>query len=141
VHTPGPAPIVLAEPGQVEQIVMNLVVNARDAMPDGGTIAITADIVRLDAAAVARYPDLRPGDFARIAVQDTGTGIDLEHQRHVFEPFFTTKDPSRGGGLGLSIVYGIATEAGGTVTLTSAPGYGATFEVLMPVPKLKLSGS
>jgi signal transduction histidine kinase len=136
IETPGPPPFVRAEPGQIEQVLLNLVVNARDAMPDGGTIDIVAEAVELPEPAILAYPDLMAGRYARIVVRDTGVGIDPETQRHVFEPFFTTKDPDKGTGLGLSIVYGIAKEAGGTVTFSSmstGPSRGTTFEVLLPI--------
>jgi two-component system cell cycle sensor histidine kinase/response regulator CckA len=135
LHTPGPAPLVRIEPGQIEQVVMNLVVNARDAVPEGGTINVYADIVAVDAQTMARYPAVVPGSYARIAVRDTGVGIDPEIERHVFEPFFTTKDPAKGTGLGLSIVYGIAKHAGGGVTFSSTPGQGTIFEVLLPLAR------
>jgi PAS domain S-box-containing protein len=133
MHTPGPPPIVRAEAGQIEQVVMNLVVNARDAVADGGTIDVTVDTITIRAEDLPRYPELRPGAWARIAVHDTGTGIAPELQRHVFEPFFSTKDPAKGSGLGLSIVYGIAKEAGGTVTFATAVNQGTTFEVFLPL--------
>jgi two-component system cell cycle sensor histidine kinase/response regulator CckA len=135
LHTPGPAPLVRIEPGQIEQVVMNLVVNARDAVPEGGTINVYADIVTVDAQTMSRYPAVVPGAYARIAVRDTGAGIDPEIERHVFEPFFTTKDPAKGTGLGLSIVYGIAKHAGGGVTFSSTPGQGTIFEVLLPLAR------
>ena len=131
--TPGLRPLVKIAGGQLDQVMLNLLVNARDAMPEGGTIDVTIDILVLDAAALARYPGLRPGRYAHIAVQDSGTGIRAEDQPHVFEPFFTTKDPGKGTGLGLSIVYGIAKDAGGTVTFTTTPGEGTTFNVLLPL--------
>jgi len=124
---------VRMEPGQLEQVLMNLVVNARDAMPGGGSIDIIVEPVSLDERTVLRYPGLPAGDYARIAVRDTGTGITPEQQPHVFEPFFTTKSPSKGTGLGLSIIYGIAKENGGIVTFTTAPNDGTTFEVLLPL--------
>jgi PAS domain S-box-containing protein len=124
---------VQMEPGQLEQVLMNLVVNARDAMADGGTIDITIESVSLDERAVLRYQGIRSGNYARIAVRDTGAGIDPELQAHVFEPFFTTKGPSKGTGLGLSIIYGIAKENGGAVTFATAPNEGTTFEVLLPL--------
>ena len=140
LHTPGPAPLVRIEPGQIEQVVMNLVVNARDAVPEGGTINVYADIVSVDAQTSARYPTVVPGSYARIAVRDTGAGIDPGIERHVFEPFFTTKDPAKGTGLGLSIVYGIAKHAGGAVTFSSTPGEGTIFEVLFPIARPAESG-
>jgi len=109
------------------------VINARDAMPDGGTLEIRVDSFSLDERNAARYPGLPPYRYARIAVQDSGVGMNAELRSHVFEPFFTTKEASKGTGLGLSIVYSIAKEAGGTVTCVSAPGKGTTFEVLLPV--------
>ena len=133
ITTPG-APIqVRIEPGQLEQVLMNLVVNARDAMPGGGTIDVRVETVTLDERGVLRYPGISDGAFARIAVTDTGDGIPPDMQPHLFEPFFTTKDPSKGTGLGLSIVYGIAKEAGGTVSFSTAPQEGTTFEVLLPL--------
>jgi PAS domain S-box-containing protein len=130
LHTPGPPPLIRSEPGQLEQVVMNLVLNARDASRRDGMIDVTGDIVTFKAP---NTPGLPTGAYARIGVHDTGTGIDPELQRLVFEPFFTTKDPAQGNGLGLSIVYGIAREAGGTVTFTSEPGQGTTFEVFLPL--------
>jgi PAS domain S-box-containing protein len=130
LHTSGPSPKVRLEPGQLEQVVMNLVLNARDASTLDGAIDVKSDTATFEAA---NAPGLPPGRYARIAVRDHGAGIDPELQRLVFEPFFTTKDPARGNGLGLSIVYGIAREAGGTVTFTSLPGKGTTFEVFLPL--------
>ena len=127
-----PTPVRI-EPGQLEQVLMNLVVNARDAMPKGGTIDVQVEPIDLDERAVLRYPGLADGAFARIAVTDTGEGIDPDMQAHIFEPFFTTKNPEKGTGLGLSIVYGIAKEAGGTVSFATAPQQGTTFDVLLPL--------
>jgi two-component system cell cycle sensor histidine kinase/response regulator CckA len=133
LHTPGPSPIVRGDPGQIEQVVMNLVLNARDAVPPGGTIDVLTDIVTLDATTASQYPGLAEGRYARISVHDTGKGIEPALQPHVFEPFFSTKDPAKGTGLGLSIVYSIAREAGGTVAFSSTPRTGTTFEVLLPL--------
>jgi len=132
LETPGAPPLVRVEPGQIEQVLLNLVVNARDAMPEGGTIDVRIDAIALDATGALQYPAVPAGRYARMAVRDTGVGIDPDAQRHVFEPFFTTKG-SKGTGLGLSIVYGIATEAGGSVTFSTAPNVGTTFEVLLPL--------
>src|SRR5262245_33510022 len=121
------------EPGQLEQILINLVVNARDAMANGGRIIVSVDTLRLDARSGIRYPGIPFGDYARLSVSDPGSGIDPAMQPHVFEPFFTTKGPQKGTGLGLSIVYGIAKEAGGTVTFSTKPNRGTTFEVLLPL--------
>jgi two-component system cell cycle sensor histidine kinase/response regulator CckA len=133
VRVPGVATQVRIEPGQLEQVLMNLVVNARDAMPEGGSIDVLVEQIRLDDREVLRYPGLADGMFARIAVTDTGEGIPPDMQAHVFEPFFTTKDPDKGTGLGLSIIYGIAKDAGGTVSFSTAPNQGTTFEVLLPL--------
>ncbi|MBZ5557877.1 MAG: PAS domain S-box protein [Acidobacteriia bacterium] len=133
VHVPGSAVPVMIEPGQFEQVMLNLVVNARDAMPDGGSISIDVSTITLDDEAALRVSGVRPGAYARIAVRDTGAGIDADAQAHIFEPFFTTKDPSKGTGLGLSIVYGIAREAHGAVTFSTAPNAGTTFEVWLPL--------
>jgi two-component system, cell cycle sensor histidine kinase and response regulator CckA len=136
IHTPGDPPFVRVEPGQIEQVLLNLVVNARDAMPDGGTIDVTVRAVTLDDRAVAAYPGMQPGSYGLITVRDTGVGIAPDMQRHVFEPFFSSKDPAKGSGLGLSIVYGIAREGGGTVTFSTeaeGPSRGTTFHVLLPL--------
>jgi two-component system cell cycle sensor histidine kinase/response regulator CckA len=112
---------------------MNLVVNARDAMPDGGAIHVRVERVGLDERTAPRYPAITEGNYGRISVIDTGEGIPLDVQTHLFEPFFSTKDPSKGTGLGLSIIYGIAKEAGGTVSFSTAEGRGTTFEILLPL--------
>jgi PAS domain S-box-containing protein len=113
------------DPGQLEQVVLNLVVNARDAMPQGGELTIETGIV--DGA-----PASGAGRFAFLRIRDTGTGIDPEAQEHIFEPFFTTKQSGKGTGLGLSTVYGIVTQSGGSVQVASTPGLGAAFTVLVP---------
>ena len=136
VQVSSTALLVRIEPGQLEQVLLNLVVNARDAMPQGGTIGVEVGAAQLDDRATLRYSGLSAGTYARIAVTDSGEGIDPDKQPHIFEPFFTTKGPSKGTGLGLSIVYGIAKDAGGTVSFSTRPGHGTTFEVL-----LALSGS
>jgi two-component system cell cycle sensor histidine kinase/response regulator CckA len=133
IATAGVPTLVRIEPGQLEQVLMNLVVNARDAMPGGGTIAVRVEPITLDERGVLRYPGISDGAFARIAVSDTGDGIPDDMHPHLFEPFFTTKDPAKGTGLGLSIVYGIAKEAGGTVSFSTAAKQGTTFEVLLPL--------
>jgi signal transduction histidine kinase len=131
---------VRIEPGRLEQVLMNLVVNARDAMPNGGTIEVQVERVFIDERAVLRYPGISDGAFARIAVTDTGDGIDPDMQAHIFEPFFTTKNPEKGTGLGLSIVYGIAKEAGGTISFVTGPQKGTTFEVLLPLADTRARG-
>jgi two-component system, cell cycle sensor histidine kinase and response regulator CckA len=132
----GEPPFVKVDPSQLQQVLMNLVINARDAMPDGGTLEIRVDSFDIDEQNAARYPGLPAYRFARITVRDSGIGMDAELRSHVFEPFFTTKEASKGTGLGLSIVYSIAKEAGGSVTCLSSPGRGTTFEVLLPVIRL-----
>jgi two-component system cell cycle sensor histidine kinase/response regulator CckA len=133
LRTIGEPPFVKVDPGQLQQVLMNLVINARDAMPDGGTLEIRVESFDIEERNAARYPGLPAYRYARIAVRDSGVGMDAELRSHVFEPFFTTKEASKGTGLGLSIVYSIAKEAGGTVTCVSSPGKGTTFEVLLPV--------
>jgi two-component system, cell cycle sensor histidine kinase and response regulator CckA len=133
VRAIGTPPLVKVDPGQLQQVLMNLAINARDAMPDGGTLEIRIDTLRIDEHNAARYPGLPAYRFARIAVQDSGVGMDAELRSHVFEPFFTTKESTKGTGLGLSIVYSIAKEAGGIVTCVSSPGEGTTFEVILPI--------
>jgi PAS domain S-box-containing protein len=125
--------LVKVEPGQLEQLLLNLAVNARESMPDGGSIDIEVDTITIGGDDVVRYPGLIEGDYARILVRDTGVGLDADTQAELFEPFFTPKDPTKGTGLGLSIVYGIAKDAGGTVAFTSEPGRGTSFEVMLPL--------
>ncbi len=120
---------VRADPGQLEQVVVNLVVNARDAMPGGGRLLVEASLLP---AAAERVPGLPLGDFLVIAVSDTGSGMTAEVVEHLFEPFFTTKEQGKGTGLGLASCYGIVQQAGGQIAVTTRPGEGSTFRVYLP---------
>ena len=123
---------VLADPGQIEQVLVNLAVNARDAMPGGGKLTVQTADVQVDEAYAAPRADLRPGWYASMKVSDTGTGIPKDIVNRVFEPFFTTKPQGEGTGLGLATSYGIITQAGGTIRIYSEPGLGTTINVLLP---------
>jgi PAS domain S-box-containing protein len=123
---------VLADPNQVEQVLVNLVVNARDAMPAGGRVTITTSNRKMEAGAAGRANGVRAGDYVILTVSDTGVGMDLPTQARIFEPFFTTKELGKGTGLGLSSVYGIVEQSGGHVAVESAPGQGATFSIHLP---------
>ena len=130
---PEGAPI-RADPGQLEQVVVNLAVNARDAMPDGGVLRLSTGLVALEADA-ARERGLPEGCYSVLTARDTGQGMDAETLAHLFEPFFTTKQPGAGTGLGLATVYGIVRQSGGTILVESAPGAGSTFSVYLPSPE------
>ncbi|PYR16885.1 MAG: hypothetical protein DMF94_25820 [Acidobacteria bacterium] len=132
ISAPDPLMIV-ADSGQLEQVVMNLVINARDAMPKGGRLTVRVEEVELDEAAAATLAEGKTGRYARLSVADTGTGIDEQTRAKLFEPFFTTKEQGKGTGLGLSIVYGIVKQSGGYITVASEPGRGATFLLYFPI--------
>ena len=126
-------PQVLADPAQIEQVLLNLIVNARDAMPSGGTISVRTATARLEAASPElTQASIAPGAFVLLEVSDTGIGMDQAIQARIFEPFFTTKETGRGTGLGLSTVYGIIRQTGGAITVRSARDEGATFRVYLP---------
>jgi PAS domain S-box-containing protein len=126
-------PAIMADRGQVEQVVLNLAINARDAMPRGGSLTITVSLAELDEASRGAHPGARPGRYAELAVADTGAGMSAEVISHIFDPFFTTKPEGQGTGLGLSTVYGIITSAGGSIRVDSEPGAGTTFRLYFPL--------
>ena len=123
---------IQADVGQLEQVVMNLVVNARDALPNGGVIRLSTADLRIPEAGNPDHPDVPPGAWVVLTVRDDGVGMDAETRLHVFEPFFTTKGPGKGTGLGLAVVYGIIRQGGGHVAVASEPGQGSTFRVYLP---------
>ena len=129
--SPGRAAVV-ADPVQMEQVLVNLVVNARDAMPNGGRVVLSTARAEIDADVAQQAPGARPGPYVAVTVKDIGKGMSAETMARIFEPFFTTKEPGRGTGLGLSTVYGIVEQSGGFMTVESEPGHGATFRVYLP---------
>jgi signal transduction histidine kinase/FixJ family two-component response regulator len=131
-HRSPALPLVQADIGMLEQVLVNLVVNARDAMQGGGQLHITTEQLAFEAAPDSVHPEARPGKFVCLTVKDTGTGIALQHMPHIFEPFFTTKQVGKGTGLGLATVYGIVKQHQGWIEVSSQVGAGATFKIYLP---------
>lgn len=124
--------LVKADPGQLQQVVINLAANARDAMPFGGKLLIETVAADIEARGATRHADVAPGQYIVLTVSDTGHGMDRQTLRHLFEPFFTTKDPGGAVGLGLSVVHGIVTQSGGHISVASEPGLGTSFRIYLP---------
>lgn len=127
-------PVIRGDAGQIEQVIVNLAVNARDAMPGGGTLTLETDRETVSADDIPQGSDAKPGAFVRLTIRDTGTGMTPDVRARLFEPFFSTKGVGKGTGLGLAVVYGIVQQHGGFIRVDTAPGIGTAFEILMPIP-------
>jgi CheY-like chemotaxis protein len=134
-------PPVMIDHGQFEQVILNLAVNARDAMPEGGILSISTSTVVVDEPYLQGRPGMAPGRYAQLEISDSGTGMDAATLERVFEPFYTTKGPGEGTGLGLTGVYGIVTQAAGRVSIYSEPGHGTTITVLLPATEASAAAS
>lgn len=141
IDTSGDLPLVLADTGSIEQVLLNLSINARDAMPKGGQLTIATHAARITETYVAAHPDARRGEFVCLSVQDTGCGISSELLSRIFEPFFTTKGVGEGTGLGLATVFGIVKQHQGWIEVESAIGAGTKFKVFLPISQAEASGS
>jgi CheY-like chemotaxis protein len=139
IHTRPDLWWVRADPGQIEQVLLNLALNARDAMPEGGTLTFVTEnvVISGERTGVGQVYTMAPGEYVLLRVRDTGTGMDEATQRRIFEPFFTTKETGKGTGLGLATAYGIVKQSGGYIEVRTAPGQGAEFLIYLPRTELK----